>query len=189
MAAHGETPGLPTPAGAIFADTQDEPASVYAWLDWLEAEIARCPHPFPVHRVTRGKLSERTLTIKTTADGRKFSSTDVPFFTLNHDGSQGKVTNRSCTRDFKITPILRKARQLAAVPRKRRANNEIHVIQWIGISLDEIYRMKPVPGLVVAEHLAAGRHAHDAPRLQVVDAEEGIPGAAALVVRVLSIPQ
>lgn len=143
MAAHGEVPNLPTPAGAIFADTQDEPESVYCWLDWLEEEIARCPFPFPVHRVTRGKLSSRILTIKTTADGRKFSSTDVPVFTLSANGSQGKVTNRSCTRDFKIDPILKQARILGEVPRKKKSGNEVHVIQWIGISLDEIYRMKP----------------------------------------------
>ncbi len=143
MAAHGEVKGYPHPAAAIFADTQDEPASVYRWLDWLEAEIARCPHPFPVHRVTRGKLSEKTLTMRTATNGNKFSSCDIPFFTLNRDGSQGKVTNRGCTADFKIHPILKHARRLAGVPRKRRAGNAIHVVQWIGISLDEIYRMKP----------------------------------------------
>ena len=143
MAAHGEVPNYPTPSHAIFADTQDEPASVYRWLDWLEAEIARSPHPFPVHRVTRGRLSERALLLRTTADGRKFSTTGIPIFTRNADGGHGKVTNRSCTVDFKITPILQFARKLAGVPRKRKQGNEIHVIQWIGISLDEIYRMKP----------------------------------------------
>lgn len=134
MAAHGEVPGLPTPAGAIFADTQDEPESVYRWLDWLEAEIARCPFPFPVHRVTAGKLSDKALQI---------GGTDVPVFTLNDSNEQGKVMGRSCTVDYKITPILRFARRLASVPRKHFVDNEIHVVQWIGISLDEIYRMKP----------------------------------------------
>jgi hypothetical protein len=33
MAAAGEV--TPMPTAAIFADTQDEPASVYRWLDWL----------------------------------------------------------------------------------------------------------------------------------------------------------
>lgn len=143
MAAHGEVSGYPHPAGAIFADTQDEPASVYRWLDWLEAEIARCPHPFPVHRVTKGKLSARSIEMNITADGRRFSKTDIPLFTLNRDNSQGKVTNRSCTRDFKIDPIMKRARVLGEVPRKRRDGNKVHVVQWIGISLDEIYRMKP----------------------------------------------
>lgn len=143
MAAHGEVPNLPRPIGAIFADTQDEPRSVYVWLDWLEREIARCPHPFPIYRVTEGKLSERALTMRVTKDGRKFSSSDIPLFTKNPDGSQGKITNRACTYDFKIKPIMRKARELGQVPRKRKQGNQVHVIQWIGISLDEIYRMKP----------------------------------------------
>ena len=41
MAAKGEVGPMPT--AAIFADTQAEPASVYKWLDWLEAQL-----PFPV---------------------------------------------------------------------------------------------------------------------------------------------
>lgn len=143
MAAHGEVSGLPTPAAAIFADTQDEPDSVYQWLDWLEGAIAAAPHPFPVHRVTAGRLSTNSLKMKRTKDGRLFSSSHIPVFTRNANGSQGKVTNRSCTRDFKIYPILKHARKLAKVPRKRLVDNEVHVIQWIGISLDEIYRMKP----------------------------------------------
>lgn len=140
MAANGEVPGLPTPIGAIFSDTQDEPASVYRWLDWLEAEILKSPHPFPVHRVTAGSLSKKTLTMRTTKDGRKFSSADIPFFTLSQDGKQGKIPNRGCTRDFKIKPIMRAARRIAGI---KRGQKTVGVVQWIGISLDEIYRMKP----------------------------------------------
>jgi len=55
MIAHGE---LDPVDAAIFADTQWEPRKVYEWLDWLEAEIQRCPHPFPVYRVTQGSLRE-----------------------------------------------------------------------------------------------------------------------------------
>lgn len=33
MAAKGEI--TPMPTAAVFADTQDEPQSVYRWLDWL----------------------------------------------------------------------------------------------------------------------------------------------------------
>ena len=133
MAAAGEL--TPMPVAAIFADTQDEPKSVYDWLDWLEKEL-----PFKVHRVTRGRLSETSLTMKRTKDGRLFSKTDIPFFTLNHDGSQGKIVHRGCTRDFKIGPLMKKARNLANI---KRGQKTVGVIQWIGISLDEIYRMKP----------------------------------------------
>jgi hypothetical protein len=143
MAAHGEVPHLPRPIGAIFADTQDEPASVMQWLKELIEYINKAPYPFPVHIVTKGKLSENTLKMRATKDGRLYSKTDIPFFTLTHDGGQGKIRNRACTRDFKLDPIMKKAKEIGSVPRKKKTGNMVHVVQWIGISLDEIYRMKP----------------------------------------------
>ncbi len=140
MAARGEVAGYPLCDAAIFADTQDEPQSVYSWLDWLEQEIARSPHPYPVHRVTGGRLSDRALLMKVTKDGRKFSSSDIPMFTRNVDGSQGKITHRACTHDFKIRPIMKKARELGGI---KRGQKTVGVVQWIGISLDEVHRMKP----------------------------------------------
>jgi hypothetical protein len=122
------------PAAAIFADTQDEPESVYRWLDWLEKQL-----PFPVHRVTSGKLSLRALEVKIMPDGRKYSKIEIPFFTLNADGTKGKIQNRACTRDSKIYPVQREYKKIAMV---KRGEKNIRVIQWIGISLDEIYRMK-----------------------------------------------
>jgi hypothetical protein len=137
MAAHGEvTPHLDA---AIFADTQAEPRAVYRWLDWLEGEIARSPHPFPVHRVSAGSLRLKALDTRVTADGRRFSKVDIPFFTRNDDGTNGMVTNRSCTEEFKIRPILRQARVLAGITRGQR---EVTVTSWLGISWDELQRMK-----------------------------------------------
>ena len=49
MAARGEL--TPMPSAAVFADTQWEPAGVYAHLDWLEQQL-----PFPTYRVTQGNL-------------------------------------------------------------------------------------------------------------------------------------
>jgi hypothetical protein len=133
MAAHGEI--TPMPKAAIFADTEAEPASVYKWLTWLEKQL-----PFPVHRVTAGSLEKKTLEMRTTMDGRKVSKSDIPIFTRNEDGSQGKVRHRACTADFKIHPILKLARKLGEI---KRGQKTIGVIQWIGISLDEVTRMKP----------------------------------------------
>ncbi len=139
MAARGEVKDYPFLDAAIFADTQDEPLGVYAWLDWLEQEIARSTHPFPVYRVTGGRLSERALMMRVTKDGRRYSNTDIPFFTKAADGSQGKITHRACTYDYKIRPILKKARQLGGI---KRGQKEVGVMSWIGISLDEVHRMK-----------------------------------------------
>lgn len=132
MAAAGEI--TPMPDGAIFADTQDEPKSVYVWLDWLEKQL-----PFPVHRVTAGSLSKKVLQVRTSSvTGRRFSSCSVPVYTLNSDGP-GQVQTRGCTRDFKIIPLTKCTRRLAGI---KRGQKTVGVHQWIGISLDEVVRMK-----------------------------------------------
>lgn len=135
MAAAGEV--TPMPTAAIFADTGDEPESVYTWLAFLETLL-----PFPVIRVRKGSesLMQAALRMKVTKDGRRFSSSDIPMFTRNQDGSTGKIPNRACTRDFKIYPILKAARELGKI---KRGQKTVGVVQWIGISLDEVTRMKP----------------------------------------------
>lgn len=140
MAAYGEIE--PTPTAAVFADTGDEPASVYEWLNTLKLLIAAAPNPFPVFIVKhhKGKLSAAALKMRLTADGRKFSTTYIPFFTKTADGQKGMIKHRSCTADYKIKPILKFVRKHTEIPR---GCKEIKVIQWIGISLDEVQRMKP----------------------------------------------
>ena len=69
-------------------------------VGWLETQL-----PFQVHRVTAGNLTENILKMHVAKDGRKYSRTQIPFFTRNHDGSQGKITFRACTYDFKIRPM------------------------------------------------------------------------------------
>jgi hypothetical protein len=133
MAAHGEIG--PMPKAAIFADTQAEPASVYKWLDWLETKL-----PFPVIRVTAGSLTEGTLKVRQRRDGTGGHVKNlIPAFILNPDGSKGMM-GRSCTRDYKIEPVIKKIKQITC---KRRGDNSLVATQWIGISLDEAHRMKP----------------------------------------------
>jgi hypothetical protein len=133
MASRGELLGIKVDF-AIFADTQDEPASVYRWLDWLEGQLS-----FPVYRVSKGSLSKEALTMRTTKDGRKFSRTDIPIYTLSATGSLGKVTFRSCTSDYKIKPILRELRKRCEI---KRGQKDVTVTSLIGISYDEMQRMK-----------------------------------------------
>lgn len=132
MAAAGEI--TPMPSGAIFADTQDEPDSVYDWLDWLEKQL-----PFPVHRVTHGRLSDEALRLHRTRDGRLIARTVMPYFTKTPDGVIGRVIYRNCTADYKLKPILKCARKLGGV---KRGEKTPVVTQWIGISRDEWQRMK-----------------------------------------------
>lgn len=130
MAACGELE--PTPSCAIFADTQQEPKAVYDWLATIEPLL-----PFPVHHVTAGDLIAETLKPRQSRDGSvTYQRNYIPAFTLDNAGNQGMI-RRSCTREFKIAPIQRKQRSLM------RAAGATKVISWIGISLDEVIRMKP----------------------------------------------
>lgn len=133
MAAHGEI--TPMPDAAIFADTQAEPASVYRWLDWLEKQL-----PFPVHRVSRGDLTEESLIVRERKDGTgHWSKSLIPAFIENKDGSRG-LMSRQCTYSYKVEQLERAVRRLGEV---KRGQKQITVTQWIGISWDEIQRIKP----------------------------------------------
>ena len=133
MAAHGEIE--PMPDCAIFADTGAEPQHVYDQLDFIEANV-----PFPVYRVMEGEgLERRTISA---LEAGEFSP--VPFRTESA-GSGGGMLRRQCTGEFKIKPIQQKVRELLGLKKGQRGPKEIAVSQWIGISMDEMIRMKPNP--------------------------------------------
>ena len=127
MAAKGAI--TPMPDYAIFADTMAEPKAVYDWLDWLEEQL-----PFPVIRVSKGNLYEDIM------DGTKRFATP-PFFTSSPEGLGEGLLRRQCTTEYKIVPIIKKIRELAGYKPRQRIPAD-HVEQWIGISQDEIQRMK-----------------------------------------------
>ncbi|TIU02314.1 MAG: hypothetical protein E5W43_00795 [Mesorhizobium sp.] len=129
MAAHGEIG--PMPDCAIFADVGAEPRAVYDHLDWLEAQL-----PFPVHRVSAGNLRQDLMKRRST---REYALMPIPAYVA---GGRGGSVNRSCTRDYKIRPIMRQLRALLDLTGKR-APKHVIVEQWIGISTDETIRMKP----------------------------------------------
>jgi hypothetical protein len=133
MAAHGEIG--PMPDCAIFADTGWEPKAVYDHLAWLTSPNVL---PFPVHVVGSRDLRENAIAAVNRSNGR-FAS--IPWFVKNPDGSDG-MGRRQCTREYKLQPIERKQRELLGYrPRQRIPANSVEV--WIGISLDEIFRVKP----------------------------------------------
>jgi hypothetical protein len=165
MMKHGE---VETVEHAIFADTGDEPKSVYDWLAWLTTQL-----PFPVHIVCKSgltlsqemlRLRERKLPelvcvlcdvprrfhSELACDGRRqladqfelrttrWARTAIPAFVRNPNGSKG-MTFRQCTTQYKIEPIQKAVRRLAGI---KRGQKTIGVHQQIGISLDEAQRMK-----------------------------------------------
>ena len=58
---------------------------------------------------------------------------------------RGGIGRRQCTAEFKIQPIRRKIRELAGLKPRQRAPKGLLISQWLGISTDEITRMKQAP--------------------------------------------
>ncbi|RWP56551.1 hypothetical protein [Mesorhizobium sp.] len=135
MAAHGHF-GCPLDC-AIFADAGWEPAAVYEHLRWLMSPNVL---PFPVHIVSARNLRESLIAA---GNGKRWAS--IPAFTRTVD-RRGNVSigmiRRQCTTTSKIEPIRRKVRELAGLTRKRSPTYPV-VHQWLGISMDEVVRMKP----------------------------------------------
>ena len=133
MAAQGEI--APMPVAAIFADTQAEPEEVYVWLDWLKERL-----PFPVHTVThKGGL---TADIENSTLANAASSSSPSFFTKTNGNPEPGLLRRKCTEDFKVLPIKRKVKELLGFRPRQRIPEGVKCVQWIGISLDEMTRMR-----------------------------------------------
>jgi len=139
MAAQGEI--TPMPDFAVFADTQAEPTAVYEWLDWLEKEL-----PFPVYRVTKGNLTEESLSVKRRKKaGNRGDIGDtlmrrlIPLFGQMPNGDRTAAIGRKCTAEYKVAPLLKEIKRRASI---KRAQQETTVTQWIGISWDEIQRAR-----------------------------------------------
>lgn len=119
----------PMPDAAIFADTGDEPGSVYQHLAWLMSGVL----PFPVHVTQdRGKMSDAVLS------GNKEARPPLFIRTKKGRGMLG----RQCTRNFKLHPIRRKTREILGVGIRAYIPPGA-VVSWVGISADEVIRAKP----------------------------------------------
>jgi len=133
---------LPKLDNVVFADTQWEPEAVYRHLEWCKDHAAKFGINIDVR--TNGNLREDLIHSwsgnKIKGDGR--TTTSIPAFIKNHDGSKGLV-NRLCTAKYKVDVIERYVREEVLCLRKRqRWPLTPSVRQWIGISTDEARRMK-----------------------------------------------
>lgn len=127
MMAHGEIEPCDV---AVCADTQDEGEHFYPLLKQLQEEI-----PIKIVVATRGKLSVECTKVRTSkSSGNKYLKHLPPLWMLRGDGSMG-LGPRHCTLDFKIEVVQRIARQMRAPGQQ--------VEMLMGISLDEVHRMKP----------------------------------------------
>ena len=126
--------GYLKPDVAIFADTGWEPEYVYQHLEWLEEQLT-----FPLVKVSSGNI-KKNVKKGLTPSGHAFI--DIPFYLVNEDGKKGMLW-RQCTNHYKISPILRRVRKLAGGQRGRPFPKNQYVEMWLGISMDEVTRMKP----------------------------------------------
>jgi len=109
------------PDVAIFADTQQEPEHVYRAV--LEDQELSLSNGLDFRAITWKDLGAPTI-----------KSIYTPLFTKNAEGKKGQLL-RTCTDRFKIRPIHRELRSMGATK----------AAMWLGISTDEIRRVKPSP--------------------------------------------
>jgi hypothetical protein len=123
---------------AIFADTQDEPESVYRHLSWL---MSRGGHRVPILIRTVGRLGDDIIHGRD-SNGGKFYAAAIPAYSTPYaTGTATGKGHRQCTREYKIRVIEQAIRRdvLGLRPRQR-VPRDVRVHQYIGISLDEARR-------------------------------------------------
>ena len=128
MAERGEI--TPKPDCAVFADTQAEPDEVYTHLEWLSTQLS-----YPIYQTTAGDL-RKSITEGINIRGTNRDYCVVPFHVKDGFG------RRQCTTQFKIEPIQKKFRQLLGVKKNHKVKPGVILEQWIGISQDELQRVK-----------------------------------------------
>lgn len=119
---------------AIFADTQDETGDVYRHLDWLQRTIKR----YPILIRTKGRLSDHLKT-GTNSTGQRFAS--IPAYTKGPGDAREGQTRRQCSKEYKIEVIEKTIRRdIGGAAPGRPLPKNIRVVQYMGISMDEIGR-------------------------------------------------
>ena len=131
MAGKGELPPVDC---CVFADTGNEPKSLYNYLSFLEKILK-----FPIHKVGKGNIYNDFLN----NIENNVRSPNPPLFTQDKITGKKGMLLRQCTQDYKIKEIKKKIRDLCGVGKGKRFPKDKYVEQWIGISTDEIQRMKP----------------------------------------------
>lgn len=155
--------GVPKATAAIFADTQGELPATYAHIKKMQ-EFGDA-HRLPLFITTKGNLEQDVLV------GTGASHGSIPAFiktrkmvacmcrARNHgtpdpecvfcDGrgdfeEWGRgIQRRLCTYDFKLMAIISKTRELLGLQKGERAKGVYKTRAMMGISFDEVVRMKP----------------------------------------------
>ena len=136
MAERGEI--TPKPDFAIFSDTQAELPETYEHIEKLKKMVS-----FPIHTITAGNIEEDFLKAVKMDDHRSLvGRTSTPPFHTKYNGGKGLLF-RQCTRDYKIHPIQATIKNMLGYKKGQKMPKDvIQAVIWMGISYDEIQRMK-----------------------------------------------
>ena len=119
---------------AVFADPGAEHPETYELLKFLQ-EWEKANNGIPI--VVSGKNLYKDLMNSVNSRGKRFAS--IPAFTKSKDGTREGMLRRQCTGEYKVAVVVKSVRQLYGLaPHKRMPMTEF----WLGITLDEIMRMK-----------------------------------------------
>jgi hypothetical protein len=121
--------GIPMVDAAIFADTQAESKETMEFLNWIKTKLS-----YPIYTVSKGNLTEHLL---------NSNFPIAPFYSSNIITGKKGLMKRQCTADFKINVITQKVRQLLGLKKGEKIKKHITVDMLMGISKDEVFRMKP----------------------------------------------
>jgi hypothetical protein len=128
---------VPMVDAAIFSDTFGEPKAVYEWLEWLKKQLS-----FPIYMVSKGDLKQDMLDTVNGTSKRYKNFLSVPVYTINSKTGKKGLLRRQCTSEYKILPVNKKIRELLGVGYRKRVPKDTTVEVLMGISFDEIIRMK-----------------------------------------------
>ena len=88
----------------------------------------------------------------------------IPAFVRSLDG-KAAIIRRQCTREYKLTPIQEEVRDLMGLGFRESIPKGLYTELWIGISTDEVVRMKPSREKWIDKPMAANRTTDVACRL------------------------
>ena len=126
-------------------------AAVYEWLTWLKSMLA-----FPVYTVRANGsigLMRHATELRYSRNHKPYAMSAVPAYIKHPTSGKVGVMQRQCTNAYKIQPINRRHRNMlkehgVIVPSDSSLfHGEPQLTQWLGISSDEVTRMRdnPVP--------------------------------------------
>ena len=124
------------PDCAIFADTQWEPQAVYDNVTWLQSEVS-----FPVVTTGNGRSLKKDVMDGINAQGQAWLT--LPAYLADPDGQSAGINWRQCTKNYKLDPIRKEVQRLLGVRPRQSLSSETSVEMWLGITTDEVLRVKP----------------------------------------------